>query len=101
MNKQRIQARATCHLAVMRRRISIFIYRRSNKYHSRNECYSKYLWSFTVFATVSSQMVALGLVQSSASIVVIMFTTFIINLRHMLYSASMSEHMKEYPLHMY
>ncbi|MCZ8499974.1 AzlC family ABC transporter permease [Vibrio lentus] len=46
-------------------------------------------------------MVALGLVQSSASIVVIMFTTFIINLRHMLYSASMSEHMKEYPLHMY
>lgn len=57
------------------------------------------LWSFTVFAG-SSQMVALGLVQSSASIVVIMFTTFIINLRHILYSASMSEHMKEYPIHM-
>ncbi|MFM2642612.1 AzlC family ABC transporter permease [Vibrio chagasii] len=56
------------------------------------------LWSFTVFAG-SSQMVALGLVQSSASIVVIMFTTFIINLRHMLYSASMSEHMKSYPFH--
>ena len=57
------------------------------------------LWSFTVFAG-SSQMVALGLVQSSASIVVVMFTTFIINLRHILYSASMSEHMKEYPIHM-
>ncbi len=56
------------------------------------------LWSFTVFAG-SSQMVALGLIQSSASILVIMFTTFIINLRHLLYSASMSEHMKKYPLH--
>lgn len=55
-------------------------------------------WSFTVFAG-SSQMVALGLIQSSASILVIMLTTFIINLRHLLYSASLSEHIKGYPLH--
>ncbi|MDG3085855.1 AzlC family ABC transporter permease [Vibrio hannami] len=56
------------------------------------------LWSFFVFAG-SSQMVALGLIQSSASIIVIMFTTFIINLRHLLYSASLSEYVKEYPFH--
>lgn len=55
-------------------------------------------WSLTVFAG-SSQMVALGLIQSSASILVIMITTFIINLRHLLYSASLSEHIKDYPLH--
>lgn len=55
------------------------------------------LWSFTVFAG-SSQMVALGLIQSSASVLVIMLTTFVINLRHMLYSASISEHIKDYPL---
>lgn len=54
-------------------------------------------WAFTVFAG-SSQMVALGLIQSSSSILVIMFTTFVINLRHLLYSASMSEPMKDYPL---
>ena len=55
------------------------------------------LWSFTVFAG-SAQMVALGLIQNGAGIVVIMFTTFIVNLRHVLYSASLSEHAKEYPL---
>ena len=57
------------------------------------------LWSFTVFAG-SAQMVALGLIQSSASVLVIMLTTFVINLRHLLYSASMSEYMKEYSLPM-
>ena len=57
------------------------------------------LWSFTVFAG-SAQMVALDLIKSSASILVIMFTTFVINLRHLLYSASMSEYMKEYSLPM-
>ncbi|ROS04691.1 4-azaleucine resistance transporter AzlC [Sinobacterium caligoides] len=57
------------------------------------------LWSFFVFAG-SSQMVALGLIQTSASILVIMLTTFVINLRHLLYSASMSEYMKDYPLPM-
>ena len=54
------------------------------------------IWSCTVFAG-SSQMVAIGLIQASASIIVIAFTTFVINLRHLLYSASMSDHMKEYP----
>ncbi len=53
------------------------------------------LWSFTVFAG-SAQMVALGLIQSSGSILIIMLTTFIINLRHVLYSASMAEYMKDY-----
>lgn len=57
------------------------------------------LWSFTVFAG-SAQMVALGLIQSSANVLVIMLTTFVINLRHLLYSASMSEYMKEYSLPM-
>ncbi|AIW15193.1 AzlC family ABC transporter permease [Vibrio tubiashii] len=56
------------------------------------------LWSFTVFAG-SAQMVALGLLQNGASIAVIALTTFIINLRHVLYSASLSEHVKQYPLH--
>ena len=53
------------------------------------------LWSLTVFAG-SAQMVALGLVQSSTEIVVIFVTTFVINLRHILYSASLSEYIKEY-----
>ncbi|WP_256385045.1 AzlC family ABC transporter permease [Photobacterium toruni] len=56
------------------------------------------IWSFTVFAG-SAQMVAIGLVQASAGIAVIAFTTFVINLRHLLYSASMSDHMKEYPFY--
>lgn len=53
------------------------------------------LWSLTVFAR-SAQMVALGLVQSSTEIIVIFVTTFVINLRHILYSASLSEYVKEY-----
>ena len=57
------------------------------------------IWSFSVFAG-SAQMVAIGLVQASASLVVIAFTTFVINLRHLLYSASMSSHMREYPFYM-
>lgn len=57
------------------------------------------LWALTVFAG-SAQMVALGLVQSSSQILVIMLTTFVINLRHALYSVSLSEHVKEYPFHM-
>ncbi len=56
------------------------------------------LWAFTVFAG-SAQMVALGLFQSGASMAVIMLTTFIINLRHVLYSASLSEHAKNQPIH--
>ena len=53
------------------------------------------LWSLTVFAG-SAQMVALGLIQSSTEIIVIFITTFVINLRHILYSASLSEYVKEY-----
>ena len=51
------------------------------------------LWSLTVFAG-SAQMVALGLIQSSTEIIVIFITTFVINLRHILYSASLSEYVK-------
>ncbi|MBD1576492.1 MULTISPECIES: AzlC family ABC transporter permease [Vibrio] len=57
------------------------------------------MWSMTVFAG-SAQMVALGLVQSSSEMLVIMLTTFVINLRHVLYSASLSDHVKEYSLPM-
>ncbi|WP_305842590.1 AzlC family ABC transporter permease [Photobacterium leiognathi] len=55
------------------------------------------LWSMTVFAG-SAQMVALGLVQSSTELIVIALTTFVINLRHVLYSASLSEYVKEYSM---
>ncbi|MEC6906535.1 AzlC family ABC transporter permease [Photobacterium piscicola] len=55
------------------------------------------LWSLTVFAG-SAQMVALGLIQSSTEIIVIFITTFVINLRHILYSASLSEYVKEYSM---
>ncbi|WP_318450899.1 AzlC family ABC transporter permease [Photobacterium leiognathi] len=55
------------------------------------------LWSLTVFAG-SAQMVALGLVQSSTELIVIALTTFVINLRHVLYSASLSEYVKEYSM---
>ncbi|PQJ61600.1 AzlC family ABC transporter permease [Photobacterium angustum] len=55
------------------------------------------LWSLTVFAG-SAQMVALGLVQSSTELIVIALTTFVINLRHILYSASLSEYVKEYSM---
>ncbi len=57
------------------------------------------LWSFLVFAG-SSQMIALGLIQISASLLVIMLTTFIINLRHVLYSASLAEQVKNYPFYL-
>ncbi|WP_305830957.1 AzlC family ABC transporter permease [Photobacterium leiognathi] len=55
------------------------------------------LWSLTVFAG-SAQMVALGLVQSSTELIVIALTTFVINLRHVLCSASLSEYVKEYSM---
>ena len=48
--------------------------------------------SLIVFAG-SSQFVAAGLVAQGAGIVVIIFTTFIVNLRHALYSASLGPYL--------
>ncbi|CAH0537603.1 AzlC family ABC transporter permease [Vibrio marisflavi] len=67
--------------------------------HAGMSVFQSTMWSLTVFAG-SAQMVALGLVQASAAMLVIMLTTFIINLRHILYSAAQSEHMKDYPIWM-
>lgn len=50
-------------------------------------------WSLIVIAG-SSQMVALNLLNTGASIGIIVLTTAIINLRHVLYSASLAEPMK-------
>ncbi|MDS1618984.1 AzlC family ABC transporter permease [Escherichia coli] len=50
-------------------------------------------WSLIVLAG-SSQMVALDLLNTGTSIGVIVLTTLIINLRHVLYSASLAEPMK-------
>lgn len=47
-------------------------------------------WSCIVIAG-SAQMLALNMIKSGAGLGIIIFTTFIINLRHVLYSASMAE----------
>ncbi len=51
-------------------------------------------WSCIVIAG-SAQMLALNMLQSGASLGVIIFTTFVINLRHVLYSASMAGKVRE------
>jgi branched chain amino acid efflux pump len=53
------------------------------------------LMSATVFAG-SSQLIALGLA-GSASLIVIWFTTFVVNLRHMLYGATLLPHVAHLP----
>ena len=54
------------------------------------------LMSATVFAG-SSQFIALGLVASHAGLLVIWLTTFIVNLRHMLYAANLLPHVAHLP----
>lgn len=53
-------------------------------------------FSLFVFAG-SSQFIASGLVAQSVGIPVIVFTTFIVNVRHALYSATLAPHMKHLP----
>ncbi len=52
--------------------------------------------SLFVFAG-SSQFIAAGLVKDGAAIAVIVVTTFIVNLRHALYSASLAPYLKHLP----
>lgn len=53
------------------------------------------LMSLIVFAG-SSQFIALDLLASASSPLIIITMTFIVNLRHMLFSAALSEHVKEW-----
>lgn len=53
-------------------------------------------FSLFVFAG-SSQFIASGLVAQSVGIPLIVFTTFIVNVRHALYSATLAPHMKHLP----
>ncbi len=52
--------------------------------------------SLFVFAG-SSQFIAVGLVSAGAPLVIIIFTTFIVNLRHILYSATLLPYLKNLP----
>lgn len=52
--------------------------------------------SALVFAG-SAQFIAVGLVASGTSTAIIILTTFVVNLRHTLYSASLAPHMKHLP----
>lgn len=45
----------------------------------------------------SAQFIALGLLAAGSSIPIIILTTFVVNLRHMLYSASLLPHLKHLP----
>jgi len=58
------------------------------------------VWQSTAWSTIviagSAQMLALNMLQTGASIGIIVLTTFIINLRHVLYSASMADSMRHY-----
>jgi 4-azaleucine resistance transporter AzlC len=45
----------------------------------------------------SSQFIAVGLVAGGAGLAVIILTTFVVNLRHALYSVTLSPHMKHLP----
>ncbi|KVT67292.1 branched-chain amino acid ABC transporter permease [Burkholderia ubonensis] len=55
------------------------------------------LMSLTVFAG-SAQFIALGLVAGGASFVVVLATTLIVNLRHLLYSATLAPYVAHLPL---
>jgi predicted branched-subunit amino acid permease len=52
--------------------------------------------SALVFAG-SAQFIAVGLVSAQAPVVIIILTTFIVNLRHMLYSATLLPYLKKSP----
>ena len=54
------------------------------------------LMSLAVFAG-SSQFIAVGLIASHTGMLVIWLATFIVNLRHMLYAASLMPHVKHLP----
>jgi 4-azaleucine resistance transporter AzlC len=54
------------------------------------------LMSATVFAG-SAQFIALGLIAGHAGLLVIWLTTFIVNLRHMLYAATLLPHVAHLP----
>ena len=54
------------------------------------------LMSLSVFAG-SSQFIAIGLVAAHAGMLVILFATFIVNLRHMLYAATLLPHVAHLP----
>ncbi|QZX98133.1 AzlC family ABC transporter permease (plasmid) [Pantoea alfalfae] len=57
------------------------------------------IWQSTVWSCIviagSAQMLALNMLKAGASLGVIIFTTFIINLRHVLYSASLAGKVRE------
>ena len=57
------------------------------------------IWQSTAWSTIviagSAQMLALNMLKTGASLGVIIFTTLIINLRHVLYSASISSTVRE------
>ncbi|HFZ8994617.1 TPA: AzlC family ABC transporter permease [Citrobacter freundii] len=57
------------------------------------------VWQSTAWSTIviagSAQMLALNMLKTGASLGVIIFTTLIINLRHVLYSASLSSRVRE------
>jgi predicted branched-subunit amino acid permease len=42
----------------------------------------------------SAQFIAVGLISSATALPIIIATTFIVNLRHMLYSATLAPHLK-------
>ena len=52
--------------------------------------------SLIVFAG-SAQFIAAGLVASGASTIIIVLTTLVVNLRHMLYAATLAPHMQKLP----
>ena len=54
------------------------------------------LMSLTVFAG-SAQFIALGLIATHASFAVVLATTFIVNLRHVLYSATLAPYVAHLP----
>jgi predicted branched-subunit amino acid permease len=57
------------------------------------------IWQSTAWSTIviagSAQMLALNMLKTGATLGVIIFTTLIINLRHVLYSASISGTVRE------
>lgn len=56
------------------------------------------LMSLSVFAG-SSQFIGIGLIAGNAGMLVIWFTTFIVNLRHMLYAAALLPQVARLPAH--
>ncbi|SQC18152.1 AzlC family protein [Klebsiella pneumoniae] len=94
MNKKSHLPRRQRYYALMHRRLSISFIVGALSVSAGMSVWQSTAWSAIVIAG-SAQMLALNMLKTGATLGVIIFTTLIINLRHVLYSASISGTVRE------